>query len=122
MPLCYNCSLIFSINNEKVIEMSKYARRVDENQGEIVTALRDYGATVRVVTQGDGLPDLLVGYTNPDSLTKYTLLLEVKDGNKPPSARKLTPPEEKFFFEWTGGLLAIVESAEEAIDILKHCR
>jgi hypothetical protein len=122
MPLCYNCSLIFSIDNRKVIEMSKYARRVDANQEQVVTALRAYGATVRVVTQGDGLPDLLVGYTNPDSLTKYTLLLEVKDGNKPPSARKLTPAEEKFFFEWTGGLLAVVESAEEAIDILKNCR
>jgi hypothetical protein len=122
MPLCYNCSLIFSIDNRKVIEMSKYARRVDENQGEIVAALRAYGATVRVVTQGDGLPDLLVGYTNPDSLTKYTLLLEVKDGNKSPSRRNLTPAEEKFFFEWTGGLLAIVESAEEAVDILKNCR
>lgn len=102
--------------------MSKYARRVDANQEQIVAALRAYGATVRVVTQGGGIPDLLVGYTNPESLTKYTLLLEVKDGNKPPSARKLTPAEEKFFFEWTGGLLAIVESAEEAVDILKHCR
>ena len=102
--------------------MSKYARRVDENQNEIVAALRAYGATVRVVTQGGGIPDLLVGYTNPDSLTKYTLLLEVKDGNKVPSARRLTPAEEKFFFEWTGGMLAIVESAKEAVDVLKHCR
>ena len=71
--------------------MSKYARRVDENQGDIVKALRACGATVRVVTQGDGIPDLLVGYNG------YTILMEVKDGQKVPSARKLTDAEQEFF-------------------------
>jgi hypothetical protein len=64
---------------------------------------------------GDGIPDLLVGYNG------YTLLLEVKDGNKPPSARELTPAEAKFFREWTGGMIAVVNSVEEALDILKNC-
>lgn len=91
------------------------AAKIDANQTQIVEALRAYGATVRVVTQGNGLPDLLVGYRG------HTLLLEVKDGRKVPSARKLTPAEEKFFQEWTGGLLAKVESVDEAIDILKRC-
>lgn len=91
------------------------AARVDANQEQIVSALRACGAYVRIVTQGDGLPDLLVGYRG------YTLLLEVKDGRKPPSARKLTEAEEKFFMEWTGGLLAKVESVDEALDILKRC-
>jgi hypothetical protein len=50
----------------------------------------------------------------------FTLLLEVKDGNKVPSARKLTPAEQKFFDEWTGGMLAVVNSADEAIEILKR--
>lgn len=45
----------------------------------------------------------------------------IEDGQKPPSARKLTPAEEKFFAEWKGGLLAKVESVEEALDILKRC-
>jgi hypothetical protein len=89
------------------------AARVDANQEQIVSALRAYGATVRVVTQGNGIPDLLVGYKG------HTLLLEVKDGKKVPSARVLTPAEKKFFEEWTGGMLAIVNSAEEAIEILK---
>ena len=88
------------------------AARVDANQEQIVSAMRACGATVRVVTQGDGLPDLLVGYRG------YTILMEVKDGRKPPSARKLTPEEEKFFMNWTGGMLAIVNSVEEA---LKRC-
>lgn len=95
--------------------MSKYARRVDANQDQIVSALRACGATVRVISQGGGIPDLLVGYRG------YTLLLEVKDGKKPPSARELTEPEQKFFEEWTGGMLAIVNSVDEALEILKRC-
>lgn len=92
------------------------AARVDDNQQQIVDALRKAGAYVRVVTQGEGLPDLLVGYNG------YTLLLEVKDGNKPPSARKLTTAEENFFLNWRGGLLAVVNSSQEALDILARCR
>ena len=95
--------------------MSKYARRIDANQNDIVAALRACGAVVRVVTQGDGIPDLLVGYRG------YTLLLEVKDGSKPPSARTLSEAEQKFFYEWRGGIVAIVNSADEALDILKRC-
>ncbi len=91
------------------------ANRVDANQEQIVSALRACGATVRVVTMGDGVPDLLVGYRG------YTLLLEVKDGNKSPSARALTQAEQKFFDEWTGGLVAIVNNVDEALDILKKC-
>ncbi len=91
------------------------AARVDANQEQIVSALRACGAYVRIITQGEGIPDLLGAYRG------HTLLVEVKDGRKPPSARKLTPAEEKFFMEWTGGLLAKVESVEEALDILKRC-
>lgn len=91
------------------------ANRVDANQDQIVETLRACGAYVRVVTMGDGVPDLLVGYNG------YTLLLEVKDGNKPPSARELTPAEAKFFREWTGGLIAVVKNVEEALEILKNC-
>ena len=92
------------------------AARVDENQGLIVKALRVCGATVRVISQGDGIPDLLVGYRG------HTILMEVKDGNKPPSARQLTPAEQIFFNQWTGGKLFIVNSVEEALDVLKDCR
>ena len=85
------------------------ANRVDANQGDIVKALRDSGAYVRVINQGDGLPDLLVGYRG------ITLLLEVKDGRKPPSQRTLTPLEAEFFKEWPGGILAVVKSPEDAL-------
>ena len=92
------------------------AARVDENQGLIVKALRAWGATVRIITQGDGIPDLLVGYRG------HTILMEVKDGNKPPSSRQLTTAEQTFFDQWTGGKLFIVNSVEEALDVLKDCR
>jgi hypothetical protein len=91
------------------------AARVDANQEQIVSAMRACGATVRIVTQGDGLPDLLVGYRG------YTILMEVKDGRKPPSARRLTEEEQKFFENWTGGMLAIVNSVDEALELLKRC-
>ena len=88
------------------------AARVDENQSDIVSSLRAIGAIVRVISQGDGIPDLLVGFQG------QTFLLEVKDGNKPPSARKLTPAEQKFFDEWRGGTLAVVNSVDEAIAVV----
>lgn len=89
-----------------------YAKRIDSNQNSVVKALRDHGAFVRVVTQGDGIPDLLVAYKG------VTALLELKDGDKFPSQRKLTPAEQKFFDEWTGGILVVVNSVEEALDVL----
>lgn len=90
-----------------------YAKRIDANQNDIVKALRDKGAYVRIVTQGDGIPDLLVGYKG------VTYLLEVKDGDKTPSKRKLTPHEQKFFDEWTGGIVAIVTSVEDALSMIE---
>jgi len=89
------------------------ANRIDDNQNDIVAALRKAGATVRIISQGDGIPDLLVGFKGE------TFLFEVKDGNKPPSARTLTDAEKKFFMEWTGGICAIVESVDDALKLLE---
>jgi hypothetical protein len=93
----------------------RYANRIDANQNKIVEALRGAGAYVRIISQGDGIPDLLVGYKG------YTILMEVKDGDKVPSARKLTEAEQKFFNEWDGGMLVVVNSVEEALEILQRC-
>ena len=91
------------------------ANRIDANQNDIVDALREAGAVVRIISQGDGIPDLLVGYNG------FTILMEVKDGDKVPSKRKLTEAEQKFFDEWEGGLLVVVNNVQEAIDMLKLC-
>jgi hypothetical protein len=89
------------------------ANRIDDNQNDIVAALRKAGATVRIISQGEGIPDLLVGFRGE------TILLEVKDGKKPPSARTLTDAEQKFFNEWEGGLCMVVKSVEDALEMLE---
>jgi len=88
--------------------MSRFSR-VDANQSKIVAALRKIGCSVlHLHTLGDGAPDLAIGYRGRN------LLLELKDGKKAPSARKLTPDEEIFHRDWRGQV-ATVESVEEAI-------
>lgn len=88
----------------------RLAARVDDNHGEIVEALRDIGCSVLSLAQlGKGCPDLLVARHNCGNL-----LLEVKDGRKPPSARRLTNDELKFHGSWQGPL-AVVDSVESAI-------
>lgn len=93
--------------------MRRAARR-DANEGKIVAALQACGAYVKKIND-EGAFDLLVFYRG------WTLLLEVKDGAKPPSARALTPAEQKFHDEWPGQNLFIVTSEHEALDILKRC-
>lgn len=60
----------------------------------------------------DGVPDLLVGYQGRN------FLMEIKDGLKVASARKLTPCQIEWHQNWTGQA-AIVTSTEEAIALLK---
>lgn len=89
-----------------------YSRKVDDNQGEIVDALRRFGVVVQsLAALGHGVPDLLCGYQG------RTVLLEVKDGSKPPSKRMLTEDETRWHLGWrdVGGPLHVVESVEEAV-------
>jgi hypothetical protein len=93
--------------------MRRAARR-DDNERDIIKAMRECGAFVKAVND-EGAFDLLVWYNG------HTLLLEVKDGSKPPSARRLTDAEQKFHDEWPGNNLYIVNSVQEALDLLKTC-
>ena len=90
------------------------ASRRDANERRVIDALRACGAYVKQIND-EGLADLLVFYRG------HTLILEVKDGDKPPSARALTPAEQKFHDEWPGQNLYIVTSEHDALDILKRC-
>lgn len=87
--------------------------RVDENQNEIVEAFRAMGATVLITSQLKNCFDLLVGYRG------VNIIVEVKDGSKPPSQRKLTDGEKKFRDNWRGGEYYIINSIDEAINLLK---
>lgn len=87
-------------------------RRTDANQNEIVDGLRALGATVHVTSNvGDGFPDIVVGFRG------YNWLFEIKDGNKPPSKRRLTPDERKFLQTWKGST-AVIKDLGEAIEYL----
>jgi hypothetical protein len=89
------------------------AARVDANQEQVVEALRAVGASVQTLAAiGKGVPDLLVGYQGK------TLLLEVKDGNKSPSKRRLTEDQLKWRGAWRGGPLAVVDGPDAALRIL----
>ncbi len=86
--------------------------KLDRNQAEIVRALRQAGASVlSLADHGEGCPDLLVG------LRGMNLLLEIKDPMQPPSKRRLTEDEKTFHASWSGHI-EIVESVEEALNLL----
>ena len=85
------------------------AARTDANQTQIVSALRSVGASVELLSAvGKGCPDLLVGYRNEN------ILMEVKDGKKPPSERKLTSDQIVWHREWKG-VVTVVNSVDEAL-------
>ena len=89
------------------------AAKIDANHEAVVLALRAAGATVQSLAGvGKGVPDLLVGYQG------QTLLLEVKDGHKPPSKRALNEDQLRWHGRWNGGALAVVDSPDGALRIL----
>ena len=88
------------------------AAAVDANQSEIVKALRGIGATVALTHRiGEGFPDVCVGWRGRN------ILMEIKDGSKPPSARKLTSSEAEWHSGWKGQVV-IVESVDDALIVL----
>lgn len=91
----------------------RLAARRDANETQIVSALEACGAFVKKINDG-GTFDLLVWYRG------HTLLLEVKDGRKSPSARELSPAEQKFHNSWPGTNLHIVLGPEDALELLKR--
>jgi Holliday junction resolvase len=87
-------------------------RRVDENQAEIVRALRQIGAKVQSLAElGSGVPDILVGHRGRN------YLFEIKSPKQPPSKRKLTPDEVAWHEAWRGQV-AIIENFGDALKIL----
>ena len=84
----------------------RYAARVDQNQDQIVSALRAAGAYVWIIR----LPvDLLVGYKG------HTFLVEVKNGSK----KRLTKLQADFFENWCGSTLARIDGSEAALRMLR---
>jgi len=96
------------------------AARTDRNHSEIVAAFRKMGCSVLSLARlGGGIPDLLVsvgvfGYGD-------TFLIEVKDGSKSPSRRKLTEDQQHFKDNWRGQLF-YVDSVKDVPIIVNAMR
>lgn len=93
----------------------RYAARVDDNHSDIVKALERVGVYVIDCSHvGSGFPDLLCAYRG-----RWTLI-EIKDGAKSPSRRKLTPAQTIFHAEALakGCKVHVVENVEQAVRLV----
>lgn len=97
------------------------AARKDANHGDIADGLRADGWTVMDLSgAGNGIPDILVGRPRTDIAPGLCVPIEIKDGSKPPSARRLTPDEERVRNNWTGPYLLVIslEDARQQLEAL----
>jgi hypothetical protein len=88
-------------------------KRTDSNHVEIIKALRKIPNLSVFSTHevGKGFPDIVIGYKG------INYLIEIKDGKKPPSARKLTDSEVKFHQDWNGQI-SIIKNLDELLQII----
>jgi hypothetical protein len=90
------------------------ASNLDSNHIRICQALRAIGASVQsLASMGGGVPDLLVGYHGRN------ILLEVKDGEKPPSARVLTRQEDDWHVSWAGQVSIVYNEEQAQLAVIK---
>lgn len=85
------------------------AKRTDHNQAEIVSALRQAGASVSsLASLGHGIPDVLVGFRGRN------YLIEIKSGDRAP---KLTDSETQWIKGWQGQV-GVITSVRDALAII----
>ena len=92
------------------------AQRKDRNQGEVVAVFRRCGCVVVPMSREAGF-DLLVGLSGG----RGWVCVEVKDGELPPSARRLTEAEVEFrvLCKSKGLPYRVVETIEDALDVVE---
>lgn len=101
--------------------LMRTAARLDANQPDIVRALEAAGLWVySTADQGDGFHDLLVVNPKPVDGEAWPrqALVEVKDGSKPPSARKLTDKQVSFHARYPGASF-VVTSVEDVATVVE---
>jgi hypothetical protein len=85
------------------------AAKVDQNQEQIVTALRGYGASVQSLAPiGNGCPDLLVAKGG------RMYLMEVKRGKAEPNEL-----QKRWHIEWRSEV-HVVRSVDEALSVIRE--
>ncbi len=88
------------------------AAKIDVNQPEIVAAFRRLGWSVLIISQLKKCCDIFVAKGG------VTIAVEIKDGEKPPSARKLSEGEQDFKGNWLGRW-ELIESVDDVIELNK---
>jgi hypothetical protein len=85
------------------------ARRVDANHNPIIAVFREAGFSVYDASAfGRGFPDCVLGYEG------RSFLVEIKDGSRIPSERKLKPTQKRFADGWKGHY-KVIETIEQAL-------
>ena len=94
--------------------MPRYASKTDDNHDEIRTAFRKVGAVVVDTYMLKNAFDMLVAFRGE------LYIVEVKDGEKPPSKQKLTPGEIDCMnnLKRAGVDYHIVTSTDEAMELI----
>ena len=82
------------------------ANRIDSNQPEIIAYCEDKGFSVLNISSLKNCCDIFI------SKDGFTIAIEIKDGAKCPSARKLTDGEEAFRDRWKGAWRLITCTAD----------
>lgn len=85
------------------------AARTDANHSQIVELFERLGYSVADTSGvGSGFPDVVVGRAG------LNYLVEIKDGDKSPSDRRLTPKQVAFHGAWSGQV-CVVESEDDVV-------
>lgn len=97
-------------------------KRIDQNHNVIADGLRDAGHTIlSTAPLGKGAPDIVSGGLVPcphcGVKFRQNIMLEIKNGEQPPSKRKLTEAEQVFHDTWRGQI-DVAESLEEALSAI----
>jgi hypothetical protein len=96
----------------------RLTHRKDENQDEIVKALRAVGCSVTSLANvGEGCPDLLIG------LHGWTGLGECKvDDPKDKRRVKLREKQQRFRLHWRGGPILTLTGPAQAVELIMVAR
>ena len=116
VPSFYSLASLASKDEAQDTEGSAVRKRgrVDDNQREIVKAMRDFGASVWITSNlGDGGPDAVV------AVQGNTALVEIK--NREGKGVKLTADEQAFRSSWRGRY-EVVTSVAEALTVCASLR
>lgn len=94
--------------------MRRRAAKVDANHSAVVAYLRQLGWSVLSLAGiGKGCPDIVCA-RDP----YFTALVEIKDGDKPKSAQRLTEDQRNFIAGWKGRIIVANSPTDAAEQLL----